>query len=127
MRPEACLGRPGWKGVVVTSSNEDAGSAGAWAAVERLLEVLAGDPGLIDEAVRDMRATVPGIARLTSEDVARHTRALFAAAVRAIAASRRPSRAELDFIEAWWAVTRWLDARRNSEQRSAGQRPGDHV
>lgn len=89
----------------MTSSNDESGSAGTWAAVERLLEALAGDPGLIDEAVHDVRATVPGIARLTSEDVARHTRALFAAAVRAIAARRRPSRAELDFIEDL-AVTR---------------------
>lgn len=76
-----------------------------WRPIERLIDSLANDGSLMDEAVREVRTLVPEIARLGREDIARHTRALLAAAMRAIAERRAPSAAELDFIEDL-AVTR---------------------
>ena len=76
-----------------------------WRPVERLIDALAGDGSLMDDTVREVRTLVPEVARVGREDVARHTRALMAAAMRAIAERRGPSEAELDFIEDL-AVTR---------------------
>lgn len=81
------------------------GSRAAWQPIVALLDRLAGEPALVDEAVREVRAQVPAVGRLPAEDVARQTRALLAAAVRAIAERRGPSDAELAFIEQL-AVTR---------------------
>lgn len=76
-----------------------------WLPIERLIDTLSNDGSLMDETVREVRAVVPEVARLGREDVARHTRALLAAAMRAIAERRGASTAELDFIEDL-AVTR---------------------
>ena len=76
-----------------------------WRPIERLIDVLANDGALMEAAVAEVRTSVPEIARLGREDIARHTRALLAAAMRAIAERRGPSPAELDFIEDL-AVTR---------------------
>lgn len=76
-----------------------------WRPIERLIDQLAGDVGLVEATVAEVRTLVPEVARLGSEDIARHTRALMAAAMRAIADRRGPSGAELDFIEDL-AVTR---------------------
>lgn len=80
-------------------------SATAWQPVERLIDTLSNDGSLMDDTIREVRAVVPRVGRLAREDVARHTRALLAAAMRAIADRRGPSAAELDFIEDL-AVTR---------------------
>lgn len=108
-----------------------------WRPIVELLDSVSSRTGLVDDAVRMARDQVPGIGRLPPEDVARHTRALLAAAARAIAERRGPSDAELDFIEEL-AVTRarqqvpieavlraihlagqavWRDARGVAEQR----------
>ena len=76
-----------------------------WRPIVRLIDELAGDGALMEATVREVRALVPEVARLGREDIARHTRALMAAAMRAIAERRGPSAAELDFIEDL-AVTR---------------------
>jgi hypothetical protein len=71
----------------------------SWQPVLELIEVVTGDVDVIEQAVRDVRTNVPDVGRLPSEEIARHTRALMAAAVRAIAERRGPTAAELDFIE----------------------------
>lgn len=76
-----------------------------WRPIEQLIDTLSNDGSLMDTTVREVRSLVPEVARLGREDVARHTRALLAAAMRAIAERRGPSAAELDFIEDL-AVTR---------------------
>lgn len=76
-----------------------------WRPIERLIDTLANDGSLMDETIREVRTLVPEVARVGREDIARHTRALMAAAMRAIAERRSPSAAELDFIEDL-AVTR---------------------
>lgn len=76
-----------------------------WRPVERLIDALANDGALMEQTVEEVRTLVPEIARLGREDIARHTRALMAASMRAIAERRGPSAAELDFIEDL-AVTR---------------------
>lgn len=76
-----------------------------WRPIIRLIEALASDASLIEDAVRDVRVAVAEVGRLEAADVARHTRALLAAATRAIADRRGPSQAELDFVEDL-AVTR---------------------
>ncbi|HSK22519.1 MAG TPA: helix-turn-helix domain-containing protein [Egicoccus sp.] len=111
---------------------------GEWRPIVELLDTVSSRADLVDDAVRLTRDHVPGIGRLPPEDVARHTRALLAAATRAIAERRGPSDAELDFIEEL-AVTRarqqvpieavlrgihlagqavWRDARRVAEERA---------
>jgi hypothetical protein len=76
-----------------------------WRPVERLIDTLGNDGALMEDTVDEVRGAVPEIARLGPEDIARHTRALMAAAMRAIAERRGPSASELDFIEDL-AVTR---------------------
>jgi hypothetical protein len=80
-------------------------TSGAWAGIVRLVDVLAGDGSLVDEAVRDVQHSVAELGRLDRADIARHTRALLAAAIRAIADRRGPTEAELAFVEDL-AVTR---------------------
>jgi hypothetical protein len=75
------------------------GGRAAWRPIVELLDALAGDAALLDECVREVRAQVGAVGRLPAEDVARQTRALLAAAVRAIAERRVPTDAELAFIE----------------------------
>lgn len=70
-----------------------------WRPIVELIDAVTADPAVIDQAVRDVRVAVPDVGRLRPEDIARHTRSLLAAAVRAIADRRGPTTAELDFIE----------------------------
>ena len=70
-----------------------------WRAIVELLDVVSSRPSLVAGTVRSVRERVDSIGRLPPDDVARHTRALLAAASRAIAERRGPSAAELDFIE----------------------------
>lgn len=77
----------------------------AWAGIVELIERAAADPDLVTLVVTQARSTSPEIAALDVADVARHTRAMLAAATRAIAARRGPSEAELSFVEDL-AVTR---------------------
>ncbi len=70
-----------------------------WSEIADLIESVAGSQGLVAEAVEEVRATRPEMAALDAADVARHTRALLAAATRAIAARRAPTEAELSFVE----------------------------
>ncbi|MTV27907.1 PucR family transcriptional regulator [Nitriliruptoraceae bacterium ZYF776] len=98
-------GQPPGRWAVVAEVTRRRGSRAAWQPIVALLDRLAGEPALVDEAVREVRAQVPAVGRLPAEDVARQTRALLAAAVRAIAERRGPSDAELAFIEQL-AVTR---------------------
>jgi hypothetical protein len=83
---------------VVAESRARGGRSG-WRPIVELLDVLASDAGLLEESVREVRAQVPPVGRLPADDVARQTRALLAAAVRAIAERRGPTDAELAFIE----------------------------
>jgi hypothetical protein len=76
-----------------------------WSEIADLIESVAGSGTLVAEAVEEVRATQPQMATLDAGDVARHTRALLAAATRAIAARRGPTDAELSFVEDL-AVTR---------------------
>ena len=76
-----------------------------WSVIADLIESVAGSEGLVTEAVEEVQATQPEMSALDAGDVARHTRALMAAATRAIAARRGPTEAELSFIEDL-AVTR---------------------
>ncbi len=77
----------------------------SWTRIADLIESVAGSEGLVAEAVEEVRSTQPEMAALDAGDVARHTRALLAAATRAIAARRAPTEAELSFVEDL-AVTR---------------------
>ncbi len=70
-----------------------------WAQIAELIESVAGSPDLVADAVEEVRASSPDLAGIESADVARHTRALLAAATRALAARRGPTEAELSFIE----------------------------
>lgn len=76
-----------------------------WSVIADLIESVTGSEGLVAEAVDEVRAAQPEMAALDAGDVARHTRALLAAATRAIAARRAPTEAELSFVEDL-AVTR---------------------
>ncbi len=76
-----------------------------WSEIADLIESVAGAPDLIAEAVEEVRSVRPEMATLEAADVARHTRALLAAATRAIADRRAPTEAELSFVEDL-AVTR---------------------
>jgi hypothetical protein len=75
------------------------GSRTGWRPIVELLDALASDAALLEASVREVRAQVPPVGRLPADDVARQTRALLAAAVRAIAERRGPTDAELAFIE----------------------------
>lgn len=70
-----------------------------WTEIAQLIESVLRSPDLVTEAVEEVRATSPDLAAIESADVARHTRALLAAATRALAARRGPTEAELSFIE----------------------------
>lgn len=80
-------------------------STAPWSRIADLIESVAGSEGLIAETVEEVRAARPEMAGLDAADVARHTRALLAAATRALAARRGPTEAELSFVEDL-AVTR---------------------
>lgn len=85
--------------------NEEPVDRRSWQPIVELLDAVATEARLVEGAVEEVRRSVEVIGRLPAEDVARHTRALLAAAVRAIAERRGPSEAELAFIEEL-AVTR---------------------
>jgi hypothetical protein len=85
--------------VVGPDNEEGVAVRESWQPVLELIEAVTGDAEVIEQAVRDVRTNVPDVGRLPSEEIARHSRALLAAAVRAIAERRGPTAAELDFIE----------------------------
>jgi hypothetical protein len=85
--------------VAVGVADRGRGGRAGWRPIVELLDVLASDAALLEESVREVRAQVPPVGRLPADDVARQTRALLAAAVRAIAERRGPTDAELAFIE----------------------------
>lgn len=74
------------------------GSAASWSQISDLIERVVALPALMDELTDEVRRTVHEIGGLDASDVARHTRALLAAATRAIAARRGPSDDELAFV-----------------------------
>ncbi len=76
-----------------------------WSRVVDLIERVVGEEDLLSSSVAAVRTTVREIAALTPADVAGHTRALLAAATRALAARRGPTATELSFVEEL-AVTR---------------------
>lgn len=80
-------------------------TAGDWSGIVALADALASDTGLVEEAVRDVQHSVTELGRLDRADIARHSRALLAAAIRAIADRRGPTDVELAFVEDL-AVTR---------------------
>ncbi|WAL69231.1 helix-turn-helix domain-containing protein [Amycolatopsis cynarae] len=77
----------------------------AWRRVVDLIERVVGEEDLLAVSVAGVRTLVPEVAVLTPADIAGHTRALLAAAARALAARRGPTGAELSFVEDL-AVTR---------------------
>jgi hypothetical protein len=83
----------------VAAVDRGRGGRAGWRPIVELLDALASDAALLEESVREVRAQVPPVGRLPADDVARQTRALLAAAVRAIAERRGPTDAELAFIE----------------------------
>ncbi len=76
-----------------------------WEQIADLIERVVAAPDLMDDVVEEVRASIREISGLEASDVARHTRALLAAATRAIASRRGPTEAELAFVEDL-AVTR---------------------
>lgn len=64
-----------------------------------LLDDITADPAVVDAAVAAVRRDVADLGRLPADDIARHTRALLVAAVRALAERRGPTDAELAFTE----------------------------
>ena len=70
-----------------------------WDSVVDLIERVAGEDDLLPSVVNGVRTTVREIGVLSSSDIAGHTRALLAAATRALAARRGPTEAELLFVE----------------------------
>lgn len=76
-----------------------------WDQIADLIERVVAAPDLMDEVVEEVRASIREISGLEASDVARHTRALLAAATRSIASRRGPTEAELSFVEDL-AVTR---------------------
>jgi hypothetical protein len=69
-----------------------------WAQVVDLIERVVGEDELLPSVVAGVRTMVREIGVLPPADIAGHTRALLAAATRAIAARRRPTEAELSFV-----------------------------
>lgn len=70
-----------------------------WDAVADLIERVVGEDDLLPSVVTGVRTRVREIAVLPPSDIAGHTRALLAAATRALAARRGPTEAELSFVE----------------------------
>lgn len=70
-----------------------------WGGVVDLIERVVGEEDLLASVVGGVRATVREVAVLPAADIAGHTRALLAAATRALAAGRGPTEAELSFVE----------------------------
>jgi hypothetical protein len=71
---------------------------GDWAPVVELIERVVGDDALLPSVVTGVRRMVREVGVLPPADIAGHTRALLAAATRAIAERRRPTAAELSFV-----------------------------
>ncbi|MGB8652261.1 MAG: hypothetical protein WCD35_16570, partial [Mycobacteriales bacterium] len=69
-----------------------------WAPVVDLIERVVGEDELLPSVVAGARTMVREIGVLPLADIAGHTRALLAAATRAIAARRRPTEGELSFV-----------------------------
>ncbi|WP_206282633.1 NADase-type glycan-binding domain-containing protein [Streptomyces barkulensis] len=76
-----------------------------WPPVVDLIERVVGEDDMLPSVVAAVRTMVQEIAALPAADIAGHTRALLAAATRALAARRGPTEAELSFVEEL-AVTR---------------------
>ena len=76
-----------------------------WDQIADLIERVVAAPDLMDDVVEEVRTSIREVSGLEASDVARHTRALLAAATRAIASRRGPTEAELSFVEDL-AVTR---------------------
>ncbi|MDR3036366.1 MAG: hypothetical protein LBV78_25275, partial [Kitasatospora sp.] len=70
-----------------------------WSGVVDLIERVVGEDDLLPSAVSGVRTLVREVAVLPPADIADHTRALLAAATRALAARRGPTEAELSFVE----------------------------
>ncbi|MES9537740.1 MULTISPECIES: helix-turn-helix domain-containing protein [unclassified Actinomadura] len=70
-----------------------------WSAVIDLIERVVGEEDLLPSVIAGVRTTVREVAALPPSDIAGHTRALLAAATRALAARRGPTEAELSFVE----------------------------
>lgn len=70
-----------------------------WPAVVDLIEQVCAEEDLMSASVAGVRTTVREVAALSPADIAGHTRALLAAATRALAAGRGPTEAELSFVE----------------------------
>ena len=69
-----------------------------WSQVVDLIERVVGEDELLPSVVAGVRTMVREIGVLPPADIAGHTRALLAAATRALAAKRRPTEAELSFV-----------------------------
>lgn len=69
-----------------------------WDSVVDLIERVVGEDDLLPSVVTGVRTTVREVAGLAPADIAGHTRALLAAATRALAAGRGPTEAELSFV-----------------------------
>ncbi|MDR3082485.1 MAG: helix-turn-helix domain-containing protein [Streptomyces sp.] len=70
-----------------------------WDSVVDLIERVIGEDDLLPSVVTGVRTTVREVAVLPPSDIAGYTRALLAAATRALAARRGPTEAELLFVE----------------------------
>jgi hypothetical protein len=90
---------PLWPATIHTGPVSD------WDQIADLIERVVAAPDLMDGVVEEVRASIREVSGLEASDVARHTRALMAAATRAIASRRGPTEAELSFVEDL-AVTR---------------------
>ncbi|WDO10472.1 helix-turn-helix domain-containing protein [Streptomyces murinus] len=69
-----------------------------WDSVVDLMERVVGEDDLLPSVVSGVRTTVREVAGLAPADIAGHTRALLAAATRALAARRGPTETELSFV-----------------------------
>ncbi|WP_329234035.1 helix-turn-helix domain-containing protein [Streptomyces sp. NBC_01460] len=69
-----------------------------WASMVHLIERVVGEDDLLPSVVNGVRTMVREVAVLPAADVSGHTRALLAAATRAVAARRGPTEAELSFV-----------------------------
>ncbi|MFF5405237.1 helix-turn-helix domain-containing protein [Streptomyces misionensis] len=69
-----------------------------WDGVVDLMERVVGEDDLLPSVVFGVRTTVREVAGLAPADIAGHTRALLAAATRALAARRGPTETELSFV-----------------------------
>ncbi|CAM3246027.1 helix-turn-helix domain-containing protein [Nocardioides dubius] len=80
-------------------------STGDWDDVVALVEAVMADEDLVTTAITGVRQLVQEVASLPPADMAGQTRAMMAAATRALAGRRGPTEAELSFVEDL-AVTR---------------------